>query len=1147
MTTGSRGSSILGGILLIAILSSAATVLQPAPSDYNFDQLAATSLTANGTLSSSDSKSTTINDNIPSQRIVDFRDQIYNVYYACFQTTSDKSNISVLTQTCQPGFSYIISESKSSVEVVPDPYREGAACPSNTPLRKGACSNPYIRDPKISCWLGAPKPGEVYYILGDEKEQFAGSCQSGKPLDVAGNRLTGFQKTLEAAPPERQQEILNTAGIDPAAQSTLMDSFNKIETAEQQIEETKTKIQTLSTCPEYACGADKERLALQLKDQQAELDILKNDQVRLLAGEAPTDDSSATKPASSYIPDIVRGEQTFTGPDFSMTDDGESTSDTAQTRLIPVPKTAEIKAGMIDIEKTQEAIDAMDNTDPDKTSAQRVLDEYKKSLGTITGGSSQSSTAESALSQSYQNLLRARGVEPVLASEPSSTDTQSENQTNPVSVGTASIESPTFMDRFYAGKLFADATGGGVLDTPIANSETGLLIRGSELEGWVEVTTSGVEREVYAPTLASTLEPDQEIYFKGDEVTFDDETFRIETGTSDTTYRDVAYSLANPIEMRLANATDELREGLTAMQGGSAQVESGAQVQPPTFTEWAVNQVKSGYDTVSSWFAPSTEIGDVSGLTNSAQIESIRKTADGSYQVSYNESQLFGPGIVRFATISEKALQDAGINVGNDRRVVATSVILTKPSESVLTAASELSKSIAIAEAGSSIDWGKVHSQGSSYRPASLAQALTDTLQNAAEATQEFGDRLVTLSKEILPDFSAPPTPVAVSNDSQDIASLVRSSLESQDRAGFGEPVVFTPSAYTPSGIYDAPTTPSSLYEGPEVDASAQAHIKQLQETRDLLGTASNNPTTQARFEELVTSFTDPDDVTNIYLDKATLSPETSAALAQAKQEVVDAYEEYVKQAAAPIKTSDLIPGGAPTTVVERQELPPLTSAPGQSLVYNSYSQAPSNWTVERVQLVNLPLTKPPASSPTYIPSIVGVAPTSPPPAPISVIPSEFAAAQALPSTATDQQVLGVLGDYQERKVLVSEYFADELPNYSGTYEQNTQLAELSRQYSVVTPLTNLSPTPQTVPIAPSVVRPSPTPITSVVPQGVITAAQTYTGNSILDFCKKAGGISCSSRGADRLRLYEIAGLPNQPTGDNNRETLRRLREYYGN
>src|SRR3989344_8299563 len=338
MKAGSRGSSILGSILLLAVSGSAATAVEPLfPFESMPSQLAASSLAFNEgdavvpSTAQPVENAKTQEDSIGAT-VVDFRDQVYNVYYACRQETNDKENIGKLLQTCQPGFLYSIRETDGIIWVLPTPGPTGnVACPSNTPARTGSCSNPASPNPVLSCWNGQPSACAIWYTMSGEKPQFAGGCSAGEPIDLAKSRLIGLQKTVEAADPGERPAILTNAGVDPASQSTVMNSFKEIETKEQAVEKVAAdranitkQLNTLAGCTSRVCAEqasmlklDDVALASQQQALRTQLDGLKDNTQRLLAGESPPGGyvpSSADRIPSQL--DFARNTTGFNGSGF---------------------------------------------------------------------------------------------------------------------------------------------------------------------------------------------------------------------------------------------------------------------------------------------------------------------------------------------------------------------------------------------------------------------------------------------------------------------------------------------------------------------------------------------------------------------------------------------------------------------------------------------------------------------------------------------------------------------------------------------------------------------------------------------------------------------------------------------------------------
>src|SRR3989344_6117173 len=339
MKAGSRGSSILGSILLLALAGSAAVSLEPffsTPSDQK--QLAASSLAlvedaSIPTQTSAGQETATQSDSLAPGTVVDFRDQVYSVYYACKQETREKSNVNQLIQTCQPGFSYSIFENDGVISVSPFPISGGASCPSNAPTRAGTCSNPSSPNPVLSCWSGQPPAGTIWYTMSGEKLQSAGGCIAGKPIDVAKSRLTGLQKTLDAAPPEERPEILQTAGVDAATHNTLMNAFTNIKSGEEEVAGIRAEVDSYDeqiraygdcTNPANPCTAELNTLVARRDDKlrdlriaEGELETLKNNAVRIAAGEPPSGgyvpSSADTLPSQL---DFARNTTGFNGSGF---------------------------------------------------------------------------------------------------------------------------------------------------------------------------------------------------------------------------------------------------------------------------------------------------------------------------------------------------------------------------------------------------------------------------------------------------------------------------------------------------------------------------------------------------------------------------------------------------------------------------------------------------------------------------------------------------------------------------------------------------------------------------------------------------------------------------------------------------------------
>src|SRR3989344_829151 len=141
--SGSRCSSILGSILLLAFAGGAATAIEPLLPFDNLNQFAASPLALESTASVQDTAQPElkpgeeVKDDLGTQT-VQSGFTTYYVHWACVQTGT-LEDVKKLTQNCSPGFEYtvLVGVKKREVSVTP---RTLAACPTGIGSEK-VCSN----------------------------------------------------------------------------------------------------------------------------------------------------------------------------------------------------------------------------------------------------------------------------------------------------------------------------------------------------------------------------------------------------------------------------------------------------------------------------------------------------------------------------------------------------------------------------------------------------------------------------------------------------------------------------------------------------------------------------------------------------------------------------------------------------------------------------------------------------------------------------------------------------------------------------------------------------------------------------------------------------------------------------------------------
>lgn len=226
----------------------------------------------------------------------------------------------------------------------------------------------------------------------------------------------------------------------------------------------------------------------------------------------------------------------------------------------------------------------------------------------------------------------------------------------------------------------------------------------------------------------------------------------------------------------------------------------------------------------------------------------------------------------------------------------------------------------------------------------------------------------------------------------------------------------------------------------------------------------------------------------------------------------------------------------------------PITDFTDFDSLHGGFAQNPDSFDTDEIAQAPNTATSPTGigsggdSGATEIP-IGNTSPTPPPPSQQTYeIPSEFQLVRAN-ADATLREKLRILGSYDARKALANQYFSNNFSEnstygvYEGTAEQNARLIEL------VTSEQNVVSLPQAQPQYPAIEQGS---FSQQELSGIGQIVVQYRGESIYDFCVNAGFSSCSSNGADRLRLIQLSGMENYtPTGRNNTEALRLLRQRF--
>lgn len=212
----------------------------------------------------------------------------------------------------------------------------------------------------------------------------------------------------------------------------------------------------------------------------------------------------------------------------------------------------------------------------------------------------------------------------------------------------------------------------------------------------------------------------------------------------------------------------------------------------------------------------------------------------------------------------------------------------------------------------------------------------------------------------------------------------------------------------------------------------------------------------------------------------------------------------------------------------------PVTQTPANpSAFINSPEAQPSSRQIPINSAQDIVVDTKPNTSAT-----IGGTPLNPSDETYQTIPEFIKLKELSDAKASVPTQLSALGNYPARKAVVQKYFSDPkygLQNYSGTEEQNNLLAKLvAENYGYAT-------------AAPPPINTSN--FSEDELERIRVVASSYSGDSIVEFCKSIPGFSsCSASGADRLKLVELVGVVNYtPNANKNLEVINELRSRFGN
>src|SRR3989344_3832262 len=341
--SGSRVSSILGSILLLAFAGGAATAIEPLLPFDNLNQFAASPLALESTASVQDTAQPElkpgeeVKDDLGTQT-VQSGFTTYYVHWACMQAGT-LEDVKKLTQNCSPGFEYtvLVDADKRQITVTP---RALASCPAGVGSEK-VCSSG--KAALKSCVTGAGQnmscsiKTEAANMSGNECSQVVGA---GQAWSVESTIATNVQCRLDkesdfasspAEAEEAQRNIMNEFGYSLPQQNAILNAFkeetvkegavNDLQAQENEVTRKLTALAECTTCAaeKATLETQKRNIASRLQATQAELDGLRNNQQRLLAGEPPS-----SIPPTPLVPgpdissrlDFARNTTGFNGTDI---------------------------------------------------------------------------------------------------------------------------------------------------------------------------------------------------------------------------------------------------------------------------------------------------------------------------------------------------------------------------------------------------------------------------------------------------------------------------------------------------------------------------------------------------------------------------------------------------------------------------------------------------------------------------------------------------------------------------------------------------------------------------------------------------------------------------------------------------------------
>src|SRR3989344_5377584 len=312
--SGSRGSSILGSILLLALAGGTAVTIEPwTPFEPVPPQLAASMLAVTEPVTDpatrAEKDDLIVKDDIPSQTVTTAVPS-YTVFYSCTQR-GEVREVKQLTQNCKPGFNYTVRVNAGKVIVIPTASGVGSTCPANAPEATKKCNDSISPTPVKSCASYAQQqPCKIFYCA-DVKCELGGEALSGGELGIEENLLTGLGNVIKnAGSDEERIELLQKTGIGGSAQSILFDAFKteeKIRVLDAEKRDVAEQIESFAGCTSHACAEqvsmlrlDDAKLASQQHELQAQLAGLQNNAQRLLAG-------TVAETAARWTPRVIEG------------------------------------------------------------------------------------------------------------------------------------------------------------------------------------------------------------------------------------------------------------------------------------------------------------------------------------------------------------------------------------------------------------------------------------------------------------------------------------------------------------------------------------------------------------------------------------------------------------------------------------------------------------------------------------------------------------------------------------------------------------------------------------------------------------------------------------------------------------------------